>query len=285
MTYNAREDHAYLGDPVELLLISTKDQSFFYTNSDSEYEYNGDLYLPVPFSSPEITVTGDVSKATLTFKMSLFDQDGLRLPIPRLNIPHPYPSRVGVAVYRTHRSDPDQEVRPIWNGLLKGATIANNEAEIACETLLSLMSRRGLSDKWQLPCNFFLYKQNGGRCPVDKEAHRRPATVTTISKNLITVTGLGAFADDWFKAGMAEASDGDVRDVLASDQSSGVITLTAAFPSTTIQVGSSIDIFDGCQHRYNEDCVVKFGSETNNGEAFGGFPFTPKDNAFVSGLR
>ncbi len=220
----------------------------------------------------------------MAFKMPLFDSDNLRVEIARKNIAFPYPSRIGLAVYRTHRDDPDSEVLPIWNGLLTGAKIANNEAEMQCETLLSLMARRGLEDKWQHPCNFFLYKQNGGRCPVDKALHRRIATVTAISGNTVTVSGLGAFVNGWFAAGLAETADSDARDILGWVQSTGILTLTAAFPLTTLQLGSTFNVFDGCQHRYVEDCVIKYGSETDNGDGYGGYPYTPLSNAWVTGL-
>jgi hypothetical protein len=114
--------------------------------------------------------------------------------------------------------------------------------------------------------------------------HRRPATVMAINGATVTVSGVEAFIDDWFKAGFLITANGDTRDVLASDQSSGLITLTAALPSTSLGLGDTLDLYDGCDHVY-ATCFGKFGDETEDGDAFLAFPYTPLDNVFQSGVR
>jgi hypothetical protein len=284
MTFNAKEISAWDGNPVELFLFSTKDGDYYYTNADASIAYNGNTYQPYPISSPTIEITGEIEKGLVTFSLPLKGIDGLSHPIPRLNMAHVYPSRIGVAIYRTHRDDADAEFKPFWNGLLKGQSVENDEAHMECETWLAAMRRRGLVDKWQRLCNYFLYREHGSRCPVSLATHARSCTVTAVSGSTITVSGLGAYADNWFRGGFVEAGDGDVRDVLSWVQSTGVLTMTAAMPSTTIQVGTVLTAYDGCDHLYSTCQSGKFSAETNDGDYFGGFPFGPERNPHQSGI-
>lgn len=285
MTFKAYSADEYRGTQQELFLFTTKERNYWYTNGDAEFEYNGDVYTPAPLGKPAIVNSGDIEKSGISFRMKLSDTFGRPLDLPRLNIARAYPSRVGLALYRTNRADPDGEVVPMWNGLVKTVPIIKGEAEFECETLLTAMRRYGLTDKWQHLCNAFLYKEHGGRCPVSMASHRRPATVTAISGRTITVSGVGAFEDHWFKAGFLVTENGDTRDVLASVQSSGLITLTAGLPSTSLRVGSAVDLYDGCDHVYSTCHGPKFAAETEDGDAFRAAPYTPLSNAFKTGVQ
>lgn len=263
-----------------LVKFTTSADEYHYSSGDLPLAFGGDTYTPVPMESGSIDVTGKVEQAGVSFRMSINDIDGNPIEIPRINIIYPYPSSIGLAIYKVSISDVGGVVDNsyLWNGVVKSIRLEGNEAVIEGETLISAMRKRGLTDRFQSLCNFYLYVEMGGRCPVLMANHERTATVTDIDENTITVSGVSSFADDWFKAGFAKTSNGDTRDILGNIQSTGVITLTAAFPSTTLGIGDTILLYDGCDHTYATCKSVKFSAETDNGEAFGGFPFSPDKN-------
>ena len=115
--------------------------------------------------------------------------------------------------------------------------------------------------------------------------HRREATVTAVDGRKVTFSGIGAFADNWFKAGFLITENGDTRDVLASVQSSGEVTVTAGLPSTSLSVGSAVNLYDGCDHLYSTCYGPKFAAETEDGDAFRGAPYTAVSNAFQTGVQ
>ena len=146
MTFKAYSTHEYAGLMQELFLFTMKERSYWYTNGDAEFEYNGDLYAPVQMGKPQVINSGDIEKAGVSFGMKLSDTTGRPYDLPRLNIARAYPSRIGLAIYRTNLADPDGEVVPWWNGLVKTIPVVKGEAQFECETLLAAMRRYGLTD-------------------------------------------------------------------------------------------------------------------------------------------
>lgn len=287
MSFDSDEKSEYGSRLGELFLFTTKDGSHFHTSGDISVTFGGDTYSPVPVDSPTLEATGDVNQSNISFTMALSDLDGNQIAIPRLNIAFPYPSRIGLTIYRYHHVT--GTYTPAWTGLVKQITPAGHEAEIECETLLTAMKRMGLADKFQTLCNFFLYSEFGGRCPVVLANHARPGTVAEPpTGNALKISGISAFGDNQFAGGFIEAANGDTRDILASEQATGLITITGAFPSSTVQSGSSVTLYDGCNHTNDttHGCrAPRFTVETNDGEAYGGFPHGPDKNVFSSGLH
>ncbi len=286
MTFDSTEKSSHSAITNELMLFSTKDGSYYYTSADVPINFGGNNYVPVPITSPTVEATGDVNQSNINFTMAITDLDGQHIALPRLNIAFPYPSRIGLSIYRYHHITADYAT--IWTGLVKQITLVDNEATIECETLLTAMRRLGLADKFQTLCNFFLYSEFGGRCPVVLEDHARSGTVSVSPVgNTLVISGIGIYGDNWFAGGFIEAANGDTRDILASEQASGIITITGAFPSSTVQSGSAVTLYDGCNHttdNVNGCRSPRFAVETNDGEAYGGYPFGPDKNVFISGL-
>jgi hypothetical protein len=96
---------------------------------------------------------------------------------------------------------------------------------------------------------------------------------------VITVTGASTFNvtfSDFFETGYVEFN-GDYRTVVG--QSGDDLTLILPFRSSPD--GQSVIARAGCKLRIAEDCRDKF----NNAERYGGFPYGPLINPFVSGLN
>lgn len=122
-------------------------------------------------------------------------------------------------------------------------------------------------------CGLLLY---GTDCGASTVGHTYTGTVTAVSGNTITVSGAGASGLD-FVSGWAQSAGGeDLRTVLA--QSGDVMTLL--IPFATSPLGSTVTLFEGCDHLIDGDCQARFG----RGLEYGGFPYVPSKDIFRSGV-
>jgi hypothetical protein len=229
-------------------------------------------FKSIYITSPEIEHTSDADEADIKFRVSRSAK------IAKLNIKFQHPSKIALTIYRRHQGD--SEIIPYWIGNVKSVELNGDLAEVTAENLLSAGKRNGLQYNYTPPCNFTPYVFP---CPVNRNNFRYPATVESIdaAAGKITVSGLDSFIADWFKGGEVELADSDGRDIL-SDTISGtdrILELSASFPATSLKVGDELHAIAGDDLSF-ATCSVKmdqFG-ETNQGEAFGGFPFSVKSN-------
>jgi hypothetical protein len=67
------------------------------------------------------------------------------------------------------------------------------------------------------------------------------------------------------------------------DGSDIILTLSSAFNRFTLDEGFTADVYPGDDLLY-DTWANKFASATNNGEAFGGWPFMPNVDPAVRGV-
>lgn len=276
MSFSALQTSEYSGRPLELYKIANDDTEFRYTSASEETSYSGASYTPLEISREAIKQTNNVDRADLIVTLPRsadFVREYRRTP------PSPY----WLTLFSVHYGDTD--TKQLWQGRVLEVTLKTGSrvAEVRLESIITALNRTGCQRAFSVLCNHTLYDGRG--CPVTRSLHARPATVSAIDQDTITVTGLGAYIDTWFDGGYVELSDGDRRDVIKSVQSTGVLTLTRRFSSASLTVGDPVTVYDGCKLRHSEDCVGKFGSETNNGEAHGGFPYAGSRNPFKTGVQ
>lgn len=124
------------------------------------------------------------------------------------------------------------------------------------------------------------------RSGVDIESFRVGITVTALNseRDILTVTGITE-PDDYFRGGLIIAPDRDMRTILSHVTESGdkKLYLNGAFPQFTLDTGFTADIYPGDDLVYGT-WANKFGAVTNNGEAFGGWPFMPNVDPAVRGV-
>lgn len=273
-TYDQLQKSEYESRPLEFYKFSNNDQDFRFTSSTEEITYLGATYTPLEIVRKNITQTTNL------------DRGDLILTLPKLcDLVREYrrtpPSPYWLTLFSVHFGE--TETKQLWQGRIFDVKRKGALAEIRLESIITAQNRMGLQREFQVLCNNFL--GDGIGCPVNLALRARPATVTAITGNTITVSGLGAFINEWFEGGFVELADGDRRDVVKSVQSTGVLTLARRFSSSSLATGDPVTVYDGCKHRHQEDCISKFGSETNNGEAFGGYPYAGSRNPFKTGVH
>jgi uncharacterized phage protein (TIGR02218 family) len=122
------------------------------------------------------------------------------------------------------------------------------------------------------------------RCTVDLEAgtyRGEGAIVTVSSERRFTVSGLDAFADDWFTRGLVTFSSGPANgqavEVKAHANVAGTVTLELwSGVRAPLQVGQTFVVRAGCD-KHVDTCRDKFANAVN----FRGFPHMP-GNDFVT---
>jgi hypothetical protein len=124
---------------------------------------------------------------------------------------------------------------------------------------------------------------------VNIENFKETAVVTGVSDDIseptITVDSL-VQTDTYYIPGMIRVNNRDMRTVIKclTVGSDRVLTLSRAFPSTSVQTGDNVEVFAG-DDLTMEVCTVVFGAATNSGEAWGGWKWTPNKDYQRVGIR
>ena len=236
-------------------------------------------YEPIPIHRGRVQASADAAR-----------KDGIQVEMPSsnafaqryINIVPGVRSRL--EIFKFHRGDtPTPEFITVFKGDIQTVSFTK-QGRLATMQVLSLARAKGRAIPrftYQGPCNHMLYDS---RCKISETdpSFEKFLTVSAVDATgtVLTVTGAGAFlpAGDFFVSGFLEFDD-DFRTVVAQ----GVPTaddLTILVPFLIAPVGQVIRCLAGCKLRLVEDCFTKFANVIN----FGGFPYVPKKNPFVSGV-
>ncbi len=223
----------------------------------------GDATESVGLSVDNLEVTGALSSAGLT------DDD---LAAGRYD-------DAKVEIYRVNWADPEQCV------LMRSGSIGEvkrSGAAFAAEV-------RGLSHYLQQPKGRLLQlgcdaDLGDTRCGIDLEdpAYRGTATIAeALSARRFRVTGLDAFANDFFTRGLARFTSGPAADtkmeVKAHIKTAAAVIIELWTPAEGPPVvGNAFTVTAGCDKRF-QTCKAKFSNSAN----FRGFPAMP-GNSFLT---
>jgi hypothetical protein len=264
-------------------------QSYPYSGVAHAVEWEGQIYTPVPISHTPPTFSSDPSQSRITVRL----RDDLAVALNYISHPPPYATYLTIVeVLATEVSGNMLVAAAVdyhWRGQIVRLAWKDSfrAVEITCRTRQDVHFSRETNEESLNPlCRFH---HGDGRCPVVIDDFRETATVAAISGDVseptITVSGL-AQTDDYYKAGMIRLADTDMRtvDLALTDGGNKVLTLSRAFPSTSVQAGDTVEVFAG-DDLTHETCSVKFGAATDNGAAWGGWKLTPNRDYQRDGIR
>lgn len=264
MTFADRETSLRGAAPVELYRFATGSTTFFYTSSDEEQSYLGDLYSPEAIRRSAPDQNGEASQASI------------EVTIPRTNpvgaffIDYTPEPPMGLIVYRFHRGDP--EVIPFWKGEVSAIVFSAAEVKLTCFPPFEALRRKIPSNTYQSQCNWALYS---AECGVVQGNFLVTAQITVIADDTIQASAFASQPDGWFNNGWVEDQDGQRRWVV--DHIGATITLMSPFGD--LAVGDTVSAFAGCD-RTEAICDSKFANLDNHL----GFARVPKRNPFETGL-
>lgn len=142
------------------------------------------------------------------------------------------------------------------------------------KTLWHFYEKEALSDSLGPLSRYNIYDP---RANADVSSLKTSVTVTALNneRDILTVTGITQL-DGYYTGGYVEAPDLNKRTILKDVTESGNrnLYLNGGFPRFTLDVGFTADIYPGDDLRY-VTWANKFAAFTNNGEAWGGWEFTP----------
>jgi len=264
-----------------------------YTNVSHSLTYAGVEYVArgaddrgPSLSHTAPTFSSDPSQARVSVRM----RDSLDVALNYISHPPPYKTELTIHEVRALSGLTVTEVTPHWHGQIVRVAWRDSfrSVEMTCRTLWDVhSSREALTESLNPLCRFHL---GDGRCPVNIEDFKETAVVTGVSDDIseptVTVDSLVQASDTYYKAGMIRVGDGDMRTVDKVVTSGGdrVLTLSRAFPSTSLQVGDSVEVFAG-DDLTQETCAVVFGAATDSGAAWGGWKLTPNRDYQKYGIR
>lgn len=255
------------GKPALLLEFSRTGRVWRYTNMEEDITIEGDVYLSIPFTSSDITQSGESSNDTVNFELPStceFSQYiDARSPT----------EDIGIKLRKLHMvGQPNGDFTPpelyedapiCWvgtYGLAKRPAI--NRRVVVGNTISLSMSRGGLRLAWQRACHHFLYQRG---CWVNKEDYAAPLTGVTIVDGL-TLTSLdtGNYPDGWFNGGMIEwESEPGIKEIRGIEF--GSTNALIIFGGTDgMEGGSNFVAYPGCNHTPNH-CTNKFNNRLNYG--------------------
>lgn len=258
------------GRPIELYEFRAGSEIFRFTSSEDDYLFNTLTWNALPISRGKIASTLDS------------DQDKLEVELPASQglarqFLQTVPGRiVSLTIYRLHRDDPDQEAITIYRGAVHAASFVKEGRAVTFQVLpeTQAFSRPVPRFTFGSLCSHMLYD---ARCKIDEHDPDFEKFLDCVDADgdTIELDGAGAFGADFFEQGFVQFQ-GDYRMVTA--QSGDVLTLL--LPFATSPVGFSVRALAGCKLRLVADCTDKFSNAVN----FGGFPYVPLRNPFVSGI-
>lgn len=248
-----------------------------FTNIAEDQSYNSEDYRHLSISHTAPTFSSEPSASEIDVEMhednAVADLFGIGPPPYRiLLLIYEYNPETGVAT-------------PYWRGwvIRSSFDLTKSTVSFHCKTVWHFFERESFTDSLSALSRYSIYDPRSG---VDIEVFRRGVAVTVLNdeRDVVTVTGLSEI-DGWATGGMIVAPDRDKRTILKHETvgADKVLTLTAAFPEFTLAVGFPADVYPGDDLLYST-WANKFDSGTNNGEAFGGWPYMPNVDPAVRGV-
>jgi len=175
-----------------------------------------------------------------------------------------------------HRNDPATEVKVVYKGVVRSVAFTQNAAKSA----ISLVPVNEALDKlipertFQAACNNVLFDSD---CKVSAGSYSHTNIVSAILGNVVTVTGLlSAKGDGWSTGGYVSYGTLDYRLILEQDGDDLVLVL----PFHANVTGQTVTVYAGCDHSIAV-CASKFSNDIN----FGGCPYVPTKNIFLTGIK
>lgn len=267
-------------DPVAanyLYRFETPSAVFNFTDVAESQDYNSETYsyIQINHTAPKFSEEPQDAEIDVTIHENN--------AIASLFVLGPPPYRTKLQIYEYDR-DADT-VTDYYRGWIVRPSfdLDNSLVSFHLKTSWLFFERESFTDSLSALSRYSIYDPRSG---VDIEQFRTGITVTALNneRDVLTVTGITDI-DGWFKGGLFKAPDQDMRTIIKHETVGGAkkLTLNAAFPRFTLDTGFTSDIYPGDDLTY-ETWANKFGSATNFGEAFGGWPFMPTKDPSVRGV-
>ncbi len=270
MTYLDDEQSVDLGQPIELYEFIAPNRAYRYTGNLENVEFQSNTYTAVPMKRSALEGAAQDEAPAVDIEMP-YDLDVIRDFAYGIA-----PSNLELTIRRYHPNSGPSSAVVYWRGEVASISVDRRTAKVRVPSLMGQKLDKPVPGVYyQTQCNHILYDS---RCGVTSALFEISTTVTNVFDNGtgVAVASVGANPDQHFRAGeVIRQSDGERR--LIVNQSGATLTLNHPFPE--LSNGDVVDLRAGCDHS-PQTCRDKFSNIQN----FGGHPFIPTDNPFITGI-
>ena len=266
MTFQAQETSVEAGSVIELYTLAMG--STIYRMHDSV--------------EPIINIGGDDFTRTQISRGSIATgQEYLEITLPGS---HPFSLKfttiapgqtASMTIQNYHRADPS-DVRVAYKGVVRSVafTQAMSHSALSLIQIIDAFDKEIPERTYSAACNHVLFDTD---CKVSAGSYEHSGSVSAIVNNIVTINGLlAAKGNAWAAGGYISYGVLDYRLVL--EQSNDDCVLVLPFHESVLS--QTVSVFSGCDHTV-ATCASKFGSNEIN---FGGCPYVPTKNIFITGL-
>lgn len=251
---------------IELYAFESASASFHLTPHEFAVDLHGQRYLSTPIGRSALSLGAEATKTALQ----------LRLPPDHALVSHLLASALSgeVTVVRLSVAQLPQAfsqgIGTRWLGRVLGVEIADDIAQVACESAQVSLKRIGLRRLYSRQCTHVLYSDACGAQPVSQSA-----TVQSVAGRRVVLTGgTPPTLLDALPGGLLQLANG-ARHMIVGADSVGVELLAPLL----LPAGAVVQLVAGCDHS-TTTCAARF----NNLNNYGGFPFLPNKNPFSTGV-
>lgn len=219
-------------------------------------------HTPSSISHSRLVQENAIQKQTLSITLPLTDPLAVELAVGGVT------EGISLSVFVVDLDDPADTPfgrAVIWRGRVTGIAQKDSSAEIATESLLTLLRKEGNRARYSRTCRHALY---GPGCGIDRTLFQESKTVSSSLDNGQRL-GLEDFTGDFSLSGGMVDYAGELYYIL--DYTDGVATLDRPSGAPS---GASVVVHPGCER--TPGACLRFNNIVN----YGGFPFIPRDNPF-----
>lgn len=265
MTFNTLESSIEDGRPVSLYVFTFGSTVWRYTSADEDLDVGGNTYKAAAISDDGVRQSGEAAADMLTLNAPSWIG-------PAQVFMRGAPSQA-ILVNILAKHEGSTEVRNIYSGEVSQVAYPFPGAvRIVCETLSATMAREGLRLGWQRSCPYALYDPL--TCKVNKAAWGFESVVLVISRNLLTMDGMGVEPDGKYNNGFAEWTHPirGIERLPIEEHTNGTLKLFG--DPGELYVGATLTVYPGCD--FTPSSCQAFGNYPN----YGGFEYMPGKSPF-----
>jgi len=264
--FNTYELSTMSSEPIELYKFECFDvdgnvsRSWYYTNNFEDITYSGKVYEAIQISRTntkqsdnpddnQLSVTIISSAEIITDNIISYADENIKLTV--------------------YRQQSLTYTNTIFTGYAVEFKLNSETSSIGCDSGLSTTRRPILFYIYSSMCMVPLYSD---KCGVLRSSYKKTNVCTGISGLTVYFDGEGVDESGYFKSGIIETTDGQMRTI--QSHHSNRVTVTRAFRD--LKGGDTVYMYRGCDHT-TETCADVFGNILN----YKGCPFMPNRSPFT----
>lgn len=265
-TYDVYEESSAQGSVVELYTLAMGSTIYrMHTSIEPVINSAGDDFFLVSVSR------GNISTGQEYLEIALPGDHLFSLQFTTIA-----PGQTATLTIQSYHRGAPADVRVIYKGVVRSVAFTENAANSALSVVpLTAAFKKDIPERtFQASCNNVLFDPD---CKVSAGSFSFTDDVTAIVDNVVTVAGLEtAKGDGWSTSGYVAYGVLDYRLILEQDGDDLVLVL----PFHEAVLGNNVTVYAGCDHTI-ATCDSKFSAADD----FGGCPYVPTKNIFISGLE